>query len=84
MMSQVKKNRTVTKPSFDPKKAFTFFGDVKAEFKKISWTAKEQLGTYTKIVIGSTIALGVFIFAVDLLCRGALLGIDKFIRFFTG
>jgi preprotein translocase SecE subunit len=83
-MSQVNKVRIANKSKFNAKKAAHFIGDVKGEFKKIAWTPKDQLSTYTKVVIGSTIALGVFIFSVDLFLRGALLSIDKFIRFFTG
>ena len=71
-------------PNFDVKKAFTFFGDVKAEFKKISWTSKEELKIYTKIVVLSTIALGVVIFCMDIIIRGGLMGIGRILKIFTG
>lgn len=54
------------------KKAESFFSDVKAEFKKITWTGKEELQTYTKIVVAATFLFGMGIYFIDLAIRAAL------------
>lgn len=40
--------------------------EVKSEFKNITWTSKEELQAYTKIVIGSTFMFGLSVYFVDL------------------
>ncbi|MEC7838424.1 MAG: preprotein translocase subunit SecE [Chlamydiota bacterium] len=63
---------TVTKTSAQSKKAQSFFSGVKAEFKKITWTNKAELQTYTKIVVGATFLFGMGVYFVDLSIRGCL------------
>lgn len=60
-----------------------FFGDVKAEFKKISWTSPEELKTYTKIVVLATFFLGIGIYCIDLLIQSVLNGLNVFVRWIT-
>lgn len=43
-----------------------FLGDVKSEFKKITWTDSEELASYTKIVVIATFLLGMGIYLMDL------------------
>lgn len=43
-----------------------FIEEVKAEFRQITWTSKEELIAYTKIVVGSTFVLGLGVYLVDL------------------
>jgi preprotein translocase subunit SecE len=69
---------------FDAKKAFTFFGNVKSEFNKVSWTTKEELKVYTKIVVIATMFLGVAIFCMDFIIRTGLLGMSRIFKFFAG
>lgn len=64
------------------KKAQSFFADVKAEFKKITWTSKEELQTYTKIVVGATFLCGMGVYFVDLMIRASLSGMEWFARLF--
>lgn len=60
-----------------------FFGDVKAEFKKINWTSPEELKAYTKIVVGATFFLGMGIYCIDLFIQAFLNGLNVFIRWIT-
>jgi len=63
---------TITKTSTQSKQAQSFFSGVKTEFKKITWTNKEELQTYTKIVVGATFFCGMSVYFVDLSIRGCL------------
>lgn len=63
-------------------KIIDFFGDVKAELKKINWTSPEELKVYTKIVVGMTFILGMSIYLVDLTIQSFLLGLGYLFRLF--
>jgi len=65
-------------------KAINFFGDIKSEFKKISWTSRDELRVYTKIVVGATFAFGMLVYIADLFIQRCLLGLDGFFRLITG
>lgn len=43
-----------------------FIEEVKSEFRQITWTSKEELIAYTKIVVGFTFMLGLGVYLVDL------------------
>ena len=66
------------------RQAFAFFGDVKAEFKKISWTTKDELKVYTKIVVASTFVFGMMIYLADLIVNGSLRGIGVLFKWIVG
>lgn len=66
------------------KKMLTFFGEVKVELKKISWTSKEELQAYTKIVIAATFLFGLVIYFMDVLIQQCLSTINVVLRFITG
>jgi len=72
-------SKTVKTPS-----PVQFVGDIKTEFNKISWTSREELKTYTQIVVGATFIMGLSIYAIDLLIQGALTGLGNTIRLITG
>lgn len=61
-----------------------FLGEIKDEFKKISWTSQEELKTYTQIVVGATFFLGIGIYGIDLIIHSLLNGLALTIRFITG
>ena len=63
---------------------FNFFGEVKQEFKKISWTDKEELKVYTKVVVAFTFLFGMAVLFVDVIIQQALGGLNGFIRLITG
>lgn len=66
------------------KQSFNFVGEVKTEFKKISWTGKEELQVYTKVVVLATIAFGMLVFFADLAIKNTLEAINVILRVFGG
>lgn len=60
------------------------FSELKQEFKRISWTSKAELRAYTKIVIGAIFIVGLGIYVVDLVARGALDGLGGLVRAIFG
>lgn len=61
-----------------------FVGEIKSEFKKVSWTSKEELRTYTKIVVGATFLFGLGVYFMDLIIQSALSALNIALRFITG
>src|SRR5579859_4803906 len=45
----------------------TFFVEVRAELKKVTWPSRDELYSTTLVVIGTTIFFGFYLWAVDLL-----------------
>lgn len=70
--------------STQAKQATNFFADVKSEFKKITWTSKEELQVYTKIVVGATFVCGMGVYVIDLLIRGGLTTLEGLASFIFG
>ena len=66
------------------KNVFNFFGEVKQEFKKISWTEKDELKVYTKVVVAFTFVFGMSVLFTDVIIQNALAGLNGFIRLITG
>ncbi|SCA62735.1 Uncharacterized protein SCG7086_AD_00090 [Chlamydiales bacterium SCGC AG-110-P3] len=62
----------------------TFFTDVKSELGRITWTSKEELQVYTKIVVIATFVLGMAIYTSDLTIQSILNGLGVIFRFFGG
>lgn len=74
-MMDVKARRQVDSISEVKKPKTTIFGfirELKEELKKVSWTTKEELFFFTKIVVGATFFLGFAIYIVDLCIKGFL------------
>lgn len=68
----------------DVKKIAHFIGDVKQELKRVEWTSKDELKSYTKIVLISTFLFGFFIYLIDLTIQGVLGGINFIISALFG
>ncbi len=62
----------------------SFFGEVKKEIQRISWTGKAELRSYTKIVVGATFTLGIMIYGIDLFVRSALVGLGNIVHWIAG
>jgi preprotein translocase subunit SecE len=80
-------SQTETKPDqtkFGTKIGTSYISELKAELKKVTWTTKEELILFTKIVVGSTFALGLGIYGVDLLIKGVLNGFGALIHLIFG
>ncbi len=61
-----------------------FFGDVKQELRRVDWTSKDELTSYTKIVVISMFVFGTFVYFVDLLMQGFLGAINLVVKFLIG
>ena len=61
-----------------------FVGDVKAEVGKITWTSREEMQTYVKVVIGATFFFGMGIYLVDVIIQGILNGLSVLTRLIGG
>ncbi len=68
----------------DGKKVIAFVGEVKQELKKVEWTTKDELKSYTKIVLISCALFGLFIYFADLVIQGFLSLINLLVKFITG
>ncbi len=66
------------------KKARHFVADIKSEIQKISWTSREELIVYTKIVVLATFLFGMSIYFLDLLIQGTLSGLGLLLRLSSG
>ena len=54
------------------KKVQHFVADVKSEIQKITWTNRDELILYTKLVVGATFIFGMAIYGLDLAIQGVL------------
>jgi preprotein translocase subunit SecE len=80
-----KQNRSsAVSPKFDSKKLVSFVGEIKQEFRKVEWTSKSELLSYTKIVLISIFLFGLLVYLVDLAIQGILGGFNLLIRFIGG
>ena len=62
----------------------SYIAELKTELKKVTWTTKDELVLFTKIVVGSTFTLGLGIYAVDLVIKGVLNGFGALIQLIFG
>ena len=46
-------------------KIITFLKDVKIELSRVSWPTRKQTARYTLIVLGVSVALGIFLGGLD-------------------
>ncbi len=61
-----------------------YLQELKNELKQVTWTSKEELVGFTKIVVGATFAFGLGIYGVDLLIKGCLTGFKTLIHLIFG
>lgn len=72
-MEVKKPQQTSASEKLSAVKSFSdFIADVKSEIKKITWTSREELQTYTKIVVLATFFFGMAIYGLDLMIQGTL------------
>ncbi|MFZ0565152.1 MAG: preprotein translocase subunit SecE [Chlamydiales bacterium] len=79
-----KAQSSATSKKMDGLKVVEFVGEVKQELKKVEWTDKEELKSYTKIVLLSIFFFGMFVYFIDLIIQGVLGSFNLIIKFFTG
>jgi len=61
-----------------------FVGEIKSEFKKITWTSREELQAYTKIVVGATFAFGIGVYFMDLIIQTSLDSLAVVLKILSG
>lgn len=89
-MEPKKTNRSQQQQQQQPKQPpnkeslINFVGDIKGEIRKVSWTDKEELKAYSKIVVGATFFFGIGIFLIDLVIKTSLDGLANIVRIFIG
>lgn len=66
------------------KRAESYLSEIKSEFSKITWTSKEELKTYTQLVVGATFVCGLGVYLIDLFIRGCLGTLDMILRWIFG
>lgn len=70
--------------TFSLKRVQNFVSDVKSEVQKITWTSREELITYTQIVVGATFIFGMAIYLLDLIIQGTLASLNVLLHLITG
>ena len=82
---EVKKpQQTSTGQVISSKKVKNFVADVKSEIEKITWTNREELFFYTKLVVGATFVCGMAIYVLDLLIQGTLGTLNFLLHLISG
>lgn len=69
---------------FSFKRAREFVADIKSEIQKITWTTREELMVYTKIVVGATFAFGMAIYFLDIIIQTVLGSLSYFLHLISG
>lgn len=49
-----------------------FIEEIKLELKNINWTSREELKTYTQIVVSATFVFGMGVYLVDLAIQASM------------
>lgn len=61
-----------------------FIEEVKAEIHRVTWTSREELQVYTKIVVASTLIFGLGIYCTDLIIQGVLGAVSFLVQLIGG
>jgi len=61
-----------------------YLQSLKDELKRVTWTSRDELVTFTKIALGATFAFGLGIYGVDLLIKSCLTGFKGLIHLIFG
>jgi len=82
---EIKKTQhTIAEQKISTKKVQEFIGDVKSEIQKITWTSKDELILYTKLVVGTTFCFGMAIYLLDLIIQATLGSFNYLLYLITG
>jgi preprotein translocase subunit SecE len=61
-----------------------YLQELKNELRHVTWTSKDELVLFTKVVVGATFAFGLGIYGVDLLIKSCLTGFKTLIHLIFG
>lgn len=79
-----KKSQSQQSEKFLLAKSGDLLGEIKSEFKKITWTEPEALKTYTKVVVGATFAVGLGVYFIDLAIQSVLWSLELIVKTLVG
>jgi preprotein translocase subunit SecE len=79
-----KPQQSINEQVLSSKKVRDFVTDIKSEIRKITWTSREELLFYTKLVVGATFVFGMAIYVLDLLIQATLGGLNFFLHLLGG
>lgn len=79
-----RKTQTQQVEKVSTKKAFTYLEEIKSEFKKVTWTSREELIVYTKVVVAFTFFFGMAVYFTDVFIHQFMVGLNNAIRWITG
>ncbi len=81
---EIKKPKQATERFLAVKQLQDFVADIKGEIKKITWTSREELMVYTKIVVLMTFVFGMAIYGLDLLIQSLLSSLTIVLHLIAG
>ncbi len=55
-----------------PRRFYRFYGDVRAELKKVTWPAKKEVYGTTVVVVLTVFFFGAYLFLVDLVLKNVV------------
>jgi preprotein translocase subunit SecE len=55
-----------------PARLFEFFGEVRAELKRVTWPSQTEVYATTIVVILTSLVFGLYLFGIDLLLNSAV------------
>jgi preprotein translocase subunit SecE len=61
-----------------------FIGGIKDELSKVTWTSREEMKLYIKVVVLSTLVFGLGVYAVDVIIQGVLQGLNAVVQMIGG
>lgn len=61
-----------------------YLQELKKELKQVTWTSKDELMMFTKIVVAATFAFGLGIYGIDILIKVCLTGFKGLIHLIFG
>lgn len=89
-MLEQKKNGAAKTGATAPEKSIgtesvgNFIHDMKSELAKVTWTSREEMQLYIKVVVASTVVFGLGIYFVDLIIQGVLMSLGALVRLIGG
>ena len=62
----------ITSTARGPARLFEFFGEVRAELKRVTWPSQTEVYATTIVVILTSLVFGLYLFGIDLLLNSAV------------
>lgn len=59
-------------------------GNVREELSKVTWTSREEMQLYIKVVVLSTLAFGLGVYIVDVFIQSILNGLGTLVQLISG